>query len=87
MKDIVQLNRLSSKCLDVLSSVSKIHDLSKDLVINPNQENIDKLALLVEEFENSNSQISECLMSLLKEIAQEDIEEVDAIETDIGYKL
>lgn len=87
MKDIVQLNRLSSKCLDVLSAISKIHDMSKALVIDPKQENVDKLTFFVNEFQEASSQIPECLMSLLKEIVQDDIEETDAIETDLGYKL
>mgnify|MGYP003451548326 CR=1 FL=1 len=87
MKEIVQLNRLSSKCLDVLSAISKIHDISEALVIDPKQENVDKLTSFVNEFEEASSQIPECLMSLLKEIANEDIEEVDGIETDLGYKL
>lgn len=88
MKDYIQLNRLSIKCLDVLSSVSKIYDISKDIAKNPIQENIDKLTLLVNEFQDSSSQINECLISLIKEISQQGEEiETDAIETDVGYKL
>jgi len=87
MDEIVQLNRLSSKCLDVLSAVSKIYDTSKAIAIDPRQENINKLVSLVNELQEADSQINECLLSFLKEVANEDVLETDAVETDVGYKL
>lgn len=87
MDQFVNLNRLSSRCLDLLSAVSKIHDLSKALAIAPSQENIDKLTDIVSEFQLASSEIPDCLMSLLKEVAQNDITEADAIKTELGYKL
>lgn len=87
MKDFVQINRLTTKLLDLIAVVSKIHDTSKAIITSPTQDNIDVLTKLVTEFESSTNEIPECLVTFLKEVVQTDIEETDATETDVGYKI
>jgi len=87
MKEFANFNRLSNKCLEMLSAVSQIHEIAKRLQITPSQEDIDQIPSLINNLDEANADISSCLMSFLKEIALDDVTETDANKTDLGYKL
>jgi len=87
MKDFANFNRLSSRCLEMLSAVSQIHEIAKKLQVSPSQEDVDQIPTLISKLEEANSDISSCLMSFLQEIASDDVTETDAKQTDLGYKL
>lgn len=87
MKDFANFNRLSNRCLEMLSAVSQIHEIAKKLQISPLQEDVDQIPVLIAKLEEVNVDISSCLMSFLQEIASDDVAETDAKQTDLGYKL
>jgi hypothetical protein len=90
MKEIVQLNRFSQKLMGIVTTVVNINETARSLALELSQENIEKLAKLAELYQTQSEDMQSCCISFLKEItASEDAEEieVDANETDMGYKL
>jgi len=86
MEDIVQFNRLGTKCMNIISNISSLHEAAKVLVKNPSQENIDRIAQIIESYDSNSEEMKNCLVSFLKEVVKPD-DTVDASETEIGYKL
>jgi len=87
MEDLIHLNRLSAKCMEVIKSVANIHEQSKAIAEQPLQERIDNLAKVASVFQQNSEEMQNCLLSFLKEITKSEEDVADASETEFGYKL
>ena len=89
MKDIVELNRFSKKCMDLISVLSKLHASAEEMVLNPTQEQVNKIAEIASQYHETNEEVKNCLVDFIKEVTSTEQEElnIDGKETDVGYKI
>jgi len=86
MNDIVQFNRLQTKCLETTFAISKIHNACQTMLTNPTQENLDIVAAAVQEYQEAGAAMDGCLQDFVKELVGED-SKMNSIKTDVGYKV
>lgn len=89
MNDIVQMNRLSQKCMETIAIISNMHEAAKTMTYKPSQEQINKIAEVASQYQEISEDMKNCLVSFLKEVVNTEQEEmtIDVKETDVGYKL
>lgn len=88
MNEFIRLSRFRQKCMESIYKLSEIDAYCQKLTIDVTQENIDKIAKLAEQYQNSNYELQNYLMDFLKESTQAESEdELSTTETDDGYIL
>jgi len=89
MKDVVQLSRFSEKNMEVVASACYLFSAVKNLVVDPNQDSINEVEKMVSQLNTSIEDMQNALKTLCEEVVAVDKEavEIDAKETEIGYKL
>jgi hypothetical protein len=88
MNEIINFNKLSNKCMELVFEISKIHNNNNKLLTEIKQETIDEIAVNIESFYNIAEEMKLSIMNFLNEIInqQEEIE-INTLKTDFGYKI
>jgi len=82
-----EINRINKKILDCHLMLSAIYDVISNLVEELSQEEVDKLLAILEQYYVTEEAMRNAVQTFVKNIADEDNNEIDVIPTENGYKV
>jgi len=81
-------NRFSFRSVELIYCMSKMNDLVSKFALDPNQEKIDEISKLAEEFDTISESYKNNLLLSMKEMSGHDEPgEIDSIQDENGYRL
>lgn len=80
-------DRINKKLLDCNLMLSAIYDVLGTLIEEPSQEEVDKLLAILEQYYIIEEAMRNAVQTFVKNIANNDNEEIDVIPTENGMKI
>lgn len=82
-----EADRINKKILDCHLMLSAIYDVLSNLIEEPSQEEVDKLLAILEQYYVIEEAMRNAVQTFVKNIANNDNEEIDVVPTENGLKI
>jgi hypothetical protein len=82
-----EIDRINKKILDCHMMLSAIYDIIGTLVEELSQEEVDKLLAILEQYYVTEEAMRNAVQTFVKNIVNEDNEEIDVVPTENGLKI